>query len=175
MISFIVATIGRPTLASTLASIELWPGDEVIVIGNVETRTDGAVRYVACPPGRDWGSTERNVATPLARGRFLSHMDDDDVYAPGARAAMARAMADNKLTIFRMRYANGNTLWQVPELRLGNVGTPMMFMPNDPEKLGQWGERMDCGDFYFLQTMRWGPDDVAWDSTVIALVGQVHQ
>lgn len=176
-ISFIVATIGRPTLASTLASIEVWPEDEVIVIGNVETHTDGQFRYIACPPGRDWGSTERNIATPLARGRYLAHIDDDDIYAPGARAAMADAMAGpvDRLTIFKMRYANGNTLWHEPVAKRGNVGTPMIFMPNDPQKLGTWGERMDCGDFYFLQTMRWRGDDIAWNPTVIALVEQAHQ
>jgi Glycosyl transferase family 2 len=176
-VSFIVATIGRPSLADTLASIELWPDDEVIVIGNVETRTEGQIRYIRCPPGHDWGSTERNIATPLARGRYLSHIDDDDVYAPGARAAMAAAMMEtpNLLTIFRMQYANGNTLWQKPIMLKGNIGTPMIFMPNDPQKMGQWGEHMDCGDFYFLQTMRWEPDDIVWDTTVIALLERPHQ
>lgn len=173
-VSFIVATIGRPSLEATLDSIELWPGDEVIVIGNVDTRTDGAWRYLACPPGHDWGSTERNIATPLARGQYLAHIDDDDIYAPGARAAMASAEATGRLTIFKMRYANGNTLWNEPSIHKGNIGTPMIFMPNDPAKLGQWGERMDCGDFFFLQTMRWKADEIRWDPTVIALVEQAH-
>ncbi len=176
-VSFIIATIGRASLAETLASIECLPGDEVIVIGNVETKTEGHVRYITSPPGGDWGSTERNVATPLARGRYLSHIDDDDVYAPGARAAMAKAMAEspNKLTIFKMQYPDGRTLWEDRIVRWGNVGTPMIFMPNDPSKLGRWGERMDCGDLHFLQTMRWQGTDIEWREDVIALVSTPHK
>lgn len=177
MISFIIATIGRPSLAETLASITCLPGDEVIVIGNVPDTTDGHVRFIPCPPGHDWGSTERNVATPLARGRYLAHIDDDDVYAPGARALMAEAITDapDRFVIFRMRYPDGFTIWQDPVVRWGNVGTPMMLMPNVPAKLGQWGERQDCGDLHFLQTMRWGADEVAWRPEVIAHVSQVHR
>lgn len=177
MISFIVATIGRASLADTLASIKCWPGDEVIVIGNVPTTTEGAVRYLTSPPGGDWGSTERNVATPLARGRYLAHIDDDDVYAPGARALMAAAITHtpDRLVIFRMRYPDGFTIWRDPIVRWGNVGTPMLLMPNVPAKLGQWGERQDCGDLHFLQTMRWSGDEIAWCPDVIAHVSQVHR
>lgn len=177
MISFIIATIGRPSLAETLASIECWPGDEVLVIGNVPDKTDGPIRYISCPPGHDWGSTERNRATPLARGRYLSHIDDDDVYVPGARATMASAIVDGqeRLVIFRMRYPDGFTIWQDPIVRWGNVGTPMMLIPNVPAKLGQWGERQDCGDLHFLQTMRWTPPEIVWRTDVIAHVSQVHR
>lgn len=174
-ISFIVATLNRPSLAATLASIELWPEDELIVIGNVETRDEGQVRYIACPPGNDWGSTERNVATPLARGRYLAHIDDDDVYVPGTRALMASAMQTGQLTIFRMQYPDGYTLWELPVVKWGNVGTPMIFMPNDPAKLGQWGEQRDCGDLHFLQTMRWAPPEILWKPDIIAQVAQVHR
>ena len=176
MITFIVATLGRPSLAATLASIELWAGDDVIVIGNVPTKTEGAVRYVTCPPGGDWGSTERNLATPLARGRYLAHIDDDDVYAPGHRALMGQAIAaaPHHLTIFRMQYPSGGKVWQDPIIRWGNVGTPMLLIPNVPAKLGQWGEKQDCGDFHFLQTMRWTPDEIAWRPDVIAHISRTH-
>jgi Glycosyl transferase family 2 len=177
-ISFIIATAGeRVSLQDTLASIECWPGDEVIVIGNVPTHTDGHVRYVTCPLGHDWGSTERNVATPLANGQYLAHIDDDDVYAPGHRALMAKAIeADpDALTIFKMQYPSGFTLWQDRLVRWGNVGTPMLLIPNDAAKMGLWGEQQDCGDLHFLQTMRWTPADIAWVPEVIAHVSQVHR
>lgn len=176
-ISFIVATVGRPSLADTLASIELWPGDELIVIGNVPTQTDGQVRSITSPPGNDWGSTERNVATPLARGSYLAHIDDDDVYAPGAREAMAAAMQvdPGRMTIFKMQYPDGSQLWADPMIRWGNVGTPMIFMPNDPAKMGRWGERMDCGDLHFLQTMRWAGEEIVWSTDVIAHVSAPHR
>lgn len=176
MISFIVATIGRPSLADTLRSIECWPGDEIIVIGNVETRTEGPVRYINSPAGHDWGSTERNIATPLATGRYLSHMDDDDIYAHGARALMASACeaAPDRFTIFKMQYPSGGRVWQDPIVRWGNVGTPMMLMPNIPDKLGRWGEKRDCGDLYFLHTMKWTAPEIVWREEVIALIAQRH-
>jgi hypothetical protein len=176
VISFIIATIGRPSLADTLRSIECWPGDEVLVIGNVPDKVEGHVRYISSPPGNDWGSTERNIATPLATGRFLSHMDDDDIYAPGHRALMSIAAdrAPDRPTIFRMQFPDGSRLWREPEVRWGNVGTPMMFLPNLPENLGQWGEKQDCGDIHFLQTMGWPHTDLVWATDVVALIGQRH-
>lgn len=176
MISFIIATLGRPSLAQTLASIEVWPGDEVLVVGNVETRNEGPIRYLATPPGGDWGSTERNIATPLAGGRYLAHIDDDDVYAPGHRALMADAIAKHPhaLTIFRMQYPQGGMVWQDHVIRWGNVGTPMLLIPNVPAKMGRWGERQDCGDFHFLQTMRWHGPEIVWREDVIAHILQVH-
>jgi len=176
VISFIIATIGRPSLADTLASIELGEGDEVIVIGNVDAHTDGPVRYIPCPPGGDWGSTERNIATPLARGRYLAHIDDDDTYVRGHRALMADAIAaaPDRFTIFRMRFPDDTVLWQYRVVRWGNVGTPMLLIPNVPAKLGRWGEQQDCGDLHFLQTMHWRPDEIVWREDVIAQIGQAH-
>jgi hypothetical protein len=176
MISYIVATMGRPHLQTTLASIECWPGDEIIVVGNVQTAERGHVRLFAHEPGGDWGSTERNYALPLARGRYVSHMDDDDVYAPGTRARLAGAAISNPhgVTIFRMRLPNGNLLWRDPVIRHGNVGTPMIFHPNDPSKLGRFGEKQDCGDLRFLESMGWKGDDIAFNPEVIAHLGQPH-
>ena len=176
MISYIVATIGRPSLQRTLESIECWPGDEIIVIGNVQTAERGHVRLFAHPPGRDWGSKERNAAMPLARGRFISHMDDDDVYVPGTRAKLALAMVDhpNGPTIFRMRLPGGGVLWNDRAIRWGNVGLPMIFHPNDPKRLGRFGVDQDCGDLRFLETMGWSAGEIAWREDVIAELGQAH-
>jgi hypothetical protein len=185
MISFIIATLGRLSLARTLASIEAWPGDEVILVGQVDrvvppptfAQAGIAVRTVSCPPGGDWGSTERNLATPLAHGRYLAHIDDDDFYVPGHRALMAAAIATapDAFTIFKMQYPSGGQVWQDEIIRWGNVGTPMMLIPNVPAKMGRWGERQDCGDLHFLQTMGWTPPELVWREDVIARIGQVHR
>jgi hypothetical protein len=176
VISYIVATVNRPSLKATLASIECWPGDEIIVVGNVQTRAVGHVRCVSCEPGHDWGSTERNIATPLAHGKYLAHIDDDDTYAPGARMLLASAIIANPtgVSMFRMRLPNGGLLWKEREIRWGNVGTPMFFTPNNPAKMGQWGEQRDCGDLHFLQTMGWTPDEIAWRDEVLVEIGQPH-
>lgn len=172
MISFIVPTIGRKSLARTLASIECLPGDEVLVVGSAWKFDHPFARHVPCMPGGDWGHAERNYATPMARCRYLAHIDDDDVYVPGMRALMADAIrrSPGKPVLFRMRYPNGIMLWAEPELRCGNVGTPMMLIPNRPTMLGTWGSFVG-GDCHFLETMKWKPEEIVWRPEVIALLG----
>lgn len=171
-ISFIVPTIGRQSLAATLRSIVTHPGDEILVVGNRFRTYDKRVRYVDCPPGKDWGAAERNYATPMARGQYLAHIDDDDVYAPGTRDMMEDAIrtTPGRPVLFRMRYPNGITLWQDEVLRCGNVGTPMMLIPNRPTMLGTWGSFVG-GDCHFLETMKWKPEEIVWRPEVIALLG----
>lgn len=172
MISFIVPTLGRKSLHATLKSIEALPGDEIIVIGNVKEGTFGFTRYIPCEAKGDWGHTERNIATPLARGRYIAHIDDDDVYAPGTRELMGEAIkkTPGKPILFRMRYPNGITLWEEPVLRCGNIGTPCMLIPNRPTMLGTWGSFVG-GDCHFLQTMKWKEDEIVWRPEIIALLG----
>jgi hypothetical protein len=178
VISFIVPTLGRSSLRATLDSIECLPGDEVIVIGNVKEMTnvnamkDVVYRFIPCSPGGDWGHKERNIATLFARGDYLAHIDDDDVYAPGTRALMADAIerTPGRPVLFRMRYPNGITLWQEPKLFCGNVGTPMILIPNVPSKLGQFKSFVG-GDCAYLEDMKWSREEIVWRSEVIALLG----
>lgn len=176
-VSFIVPTLGRSSLTRTLRSIETLPGDEILLIGDASLGLHPysvhrpEIRVIDCRPGNDWGSTERNFATPLARGEYLSFMDDDDAYAPGARAALESA-ANGKPSIFRMRYANGQTLWTDPEIRCGNVGTPMVFVPNALDRLGLWGPNVG-GDTDFMFRMKWEPHEITWREEVIALIRPV--
>lgn len=174
MISFIVATLGRPSLRATLRSIETLPGDEILVVGHAEPHylQRPCIRFLPCPPGGDWGHAERNYATPLARGQYVAHIDDDDTYVPGTRHLLEHAIRQTpgRPVLFRMRYPNGITLWSDPVLRCGNVGTPMMLIPNRPTMLGNWGSFVG-GDCHFLETMKWTPDDIVWRPEVIALLG----
>jgi len=172
MISFIVATLGRPSLHATLKSIECWPGDEIILVSNGWRVKDPRVRYVDCPPGGDWGHAERNFAMPHAGCRYMAHIDDDDVYAPGSRALMDDAIrkSPGRPVMFRMRYPNGITLWNDPRVYCGNVGTPMFLIPNMPTRLGSWGSFIG-GDCAFLEESKWTADDYVWRPEVIALLG----
>ena len=172
MISFIVPTVGRPSLLATLRSIETLPGDEILVVSNGWRVKDPRVRYVDCAPGGDWGHTERNVATPHARGRYIAHIDDDDVYAPGTRGLMADAIAKtpDRPVLFRMRFPNGITLWRDPKIYCGNVGTPMFLIPNVPKKMGTW-ESFVGGDCAFLEGSGWAPSEYVWRPEIVALLG----
>ena len=172
MISFIVPTIGRPSLIATLKSIETWPGDEILVVGNVKECTSGNVRYIPKLSGNDWGHSERNFAMPLCRGQYIAHIDDDDTYVPGTRRVMQDAIdsTPGRPAIFRMRFPNGITLWQEPVIRCGNLGTPCFLHPNRPTMLGTWGSFVG-GDCHFLETSKWKAEEYVWRSEVIALLG----
>lgn len=172
-VTFIVPTIGRPSLMETLRSIEMYPGDEILVVGHTEWIGDVRPRYIPCDPGGDWGHAERNFATPMAQGRYIAHIDDDDVYAPGARAAMQDAIEQTPdvPVIFKMQYPCGIVLWDDPNIRCGNVGTPMILVPNMPERYGcRWEPRLG-GDCDFMFGLRWKPEEIVWRTEIIALLG----
>lgn len=180
-VSFIVATVGRPSLTRTLRSIETRPGDEILVVADeaLSLHTQLGIcdipqtRFIHCPPGGDWGHSERNFAMPLARGNFLSFMDDDDYYAVGHREAMGQAAVEypDTPTIFCMRlhHMGGLVLWQDKEVRCGQVGTPMYFLPNDQPKLGTWPPYYG-GDCTFMQSCKWGVETINWSRVVVAEV-----
>src|SRR5678815_3766145 len=121
MISFVLPTLGRLGLLAALDSIELWPGDEVLVIGEMhaldpyirQSDINRGVRFLHCPRGNDWGHSERNFSQAHAKGRYVANLDDDDVFAPGHRQVMADAMirTPDRPVIFKMKYPNGMVLW----------------------------------------------------------------
>jgi glycosyltransferase involved in cell wall biosynthesis len=125
--SILVPTSGRRSVAATLASIteQVEPGDEVIV---------------RCSRDNDFGHSARQSMMERAKGTHLLFMDDDDQFARGAIATMRAFARDNpgRIGIFRMRYLDGRVLWTEPVLRMRNVGTPMLCVPNVPGKLGRW-------------------------------------
>jgi hypothetical protein len=125
--SVVVPTRGRRTLVGTLASIveQLEPGDEVLV---------------RCSRDEDFGNSARQSLVERAAGSHLLFMDDDDQFAQGAFAVM-RAFArehPGRIGIFRMRYLDGRVLWTEPVLRLRNVSSQMLCVPNVPGRLGRW-------------------------------------
>ena len=125
--SVILPTRGRSTLRGTLASIteQLEPGDEAIV---------------RCSRDEDFGNKARQSMIERAKGTHLVFMDDDDQFATDALATMRRFAAENpgRIGIFRMRYLDGRVLWTEPVLRLRNVSSQMLCVPNVPGKLGRW-------------------------------------
>jgi glycosyltransferase involved in cell wall biosynthesis len=125
--SVIVPTRGRRTILATLASIteQFEPGDEVLV---------------RCSRDEDFGNSARQSMIERARGTHLVFMDDDDQFARGALAAMRSFAREHpgRMGVFRMRFLDGRVLWTEPVLRLRNVSSQMLCVPNVPGKLGRW-------------------------------------
>lgn len=190
-LSVIVATMARPSLDVALQSIAAQPdAAEVEAVIVVDSRASKQ-REVYLPRDADrlgglevyehdagfscWGHPQRNYGMQVARGTFLAFLDDDDVWTPDAlRTILAHSTASiSSLHVFRMQYANGDALWREPRIAVGNVGTPMMVIRNDPELYGQWGRRYE-GDLDFCRStsanLPAGPSDVVWHPEVIALI-----
>lgn len=159
-ISFIVPTTGRESLKDTLASIDAWPGDEVLAIQHDK-------------PIGNYGQAERQEGTDRAKCDYLAFMDDDDKYVPGHRAIMDRAIGENPNgfpILFKMQYPSGRVLPRTPEMFCGNVGSPMILVLNVKEKLSKWTwERFH--DFRFIDNWKWPRRQIIWRPEIIALLG----
>lgn len=160
-ISFIVPTTGRPSLKKTLASIETWPGDELLVIQHN-------------PPSGNWGNAERQEGTDKAKCDYLAYIDDDDVYVPGHRKIMAKAIEENpggNPILFKMRYPSGRVLWQKKWVKNGNVSTQMILVPNKKEMLSKWDQKHTWADFAFINCWHWPAKTIDWREEIICLLG----
>lgn len=187
MISIIIATIGRPSLRTTLLSLQghLKQMDEVLVMGDgdpagaadmlAESGLPG--RYIPVDgPNNNFGHTPRNIGMELAQGTHLMFIDDDDFYLSFAMDDVRRAIRKNpdRPLIFKMLRPGPkfrDMLWTTREVREGNVSTQMIVAPNIPEKLGQWGNRYQ-GDFDFIEsTLKHYPAGPVWREEVLAAWG----
>lgn len=160
-ISFIIPTIGRKTLKRTLASIEKWPGDEVLVIQHN-------------PPSGNWGNAERQEGTDRATGDYLAFIDDDDVYIPGHRAIMDQAIKENpngNPMLFKIKYPNGRILWEKEWVKNGNVSTQMILVKNDKTMLYHWDQTHTWADFQFINRWHWRAKTIDWRSEIIVNMG----
>lgn len=181
-LSILVVTSGRPTLLRTVRSI-LDAGfggeDEVVVVtdgptdlvGMLDGIPSGQLKVLEHPKtdGLCRSGVLRNKAMHAATGDWISSMDDDDVYTQGALVRVRYHIGRNpgRPLIFRMVAPWGETLWRTngkwrrKPVSLRNVGTPMIVVPNDPERLGVWGYQRN-GDWDFVRTTleKYPPDSV---------------
>lgn len=155
-ITVIIPTIGRDTLDDALASCV--DADEIVLVYDDasprnETRhlTIGNMRITGVWGG-DMGYTARNLGIQLATSNYLAFLDDDDQFLPGALDTMRAWANPDRPTIFRMDHPDC-LIWRQPILEYGNVGTPMILVPNIPHLLGSWEEHQDGtgGDYRFLK------------------------
>lgn len=195
-LSILIASLGRPSLRDTLASIRgLRPGDEVVIVFDGmaalrrgcgmwdEAGLPGRMIVVTAPdspvgpcgqPFNDFGHTPRNLALPRCRGEFISQMDDDDVYSEGAISLIHKVLDEAEFVsphFFRMRYIeNGGLLWHRPEVKIGNISSQLFVFPNE-----NYGSYASCwgGDFTFIRETvdLWaGRAPAAWHEETIAII-----
>ena len=188
-ISIVVPTIGRPTLARMLASVDE-PGVEVIIVadtynGDVEAelaharmRCSGAemrpridVRWADFDAGyHAWGHPQRNEGMRLATAPWLMFSQDDNQLAPGALRFIReriRLLPHLRPMLFQVDNWQAGVVWKRPVLAEGNIDADCIVTPNVPDRLARWTDRFN-GDFDFIMETcrRWF--DVAFVERVIA-------
>jgi glycosyltransferase involved in cell wall biosynthesis len=193
-LSFVVPTAGRPSLRRTLESAapQILPGDEVVVVGDTcdgpLPRTEAIcrdfpfARYLE-HAGEDhwWGHPQFEAGQAAARGDWLGAQDDDDIWTPGAfaamRAAIAHCGAEPRPLLFRFRsYWGGAVFWHTPGpewVRRGHIGGHCLVTPNLPGKLGDRHVRgiyrYEADFDWIADTLRkWAPVQPLWCDTIIA-------
>jgi glycosyltransferase involved in cell wall biosynthesis len=174
--SFIVPTLGRPSLARALQSLDtqpLEPGDEILVVGAYDAApvalAHGA-RFLPHLAAGDDGYTERAYGMAHAVDTHLAFLDDDDEYLPGAVAAMRAqiAAAPDRPHLFRMIAPWGETLWRrLGVYRRGDFGGAQFVTPNDPARLGTYSQAYEADYDFIMSTLElYPPGALVWSDTV---------
>lgn len=164
-VSFIIPSINRKTLHRTIESIEPRQGDEIIVEFDI-------------PKSGMWGNPQRNKAMARATGDYLAFIDDDDMYAPGARKIMEQAIKENTNNspiLFRIKYPNGQIIWKQKSVVPGNISTQMILVPNKKDMLYHWKDGRNMADFIFVDHWKWPKDQIIWRQEIIALMGHDNE
>jgi hypothetical protein len=186
-LSLIIPTCGRPSLYSTLHGAwteGLTKEDQVLVIGDgpqPEAKRIASffhsrlnIAYHEGPLDHCVGHPQRNFGMKLATGTHLWSFDDDDVFTKDAIRTVRNHVAEapERIHMFRIKAVSKRLCWDViwnePAIRFTNVGTPTIVAPNNPEKLGTWGQRYE-GDFDFVSsTAKLHQKPPVWHQEVIA-------
>lgn len=164
-LNIILPTLGRRSLAKTIASIPTSEEVEVILVADgheayarIESvkEVEGLARLrTAMLAGRtnDFGYTPRNVGLTLADGDWVAFIDDDCYFTAGGVEAMLEYCRRGEPTpaVFRMDApCYGKVLWEEPVLRLGNMGLPQFLAPNLGEQLPRFRKHYEA-DFDWMQ------------------------
>lgn len=187
--SVIVPTCGRPSLYACIASVvdQLEDDDELIVVGDgrqeraaavVEDFQPARLTYVeASLPGSAFGNAQRDAGMAIAKGSWVMFLDDDDVWRHGALEVVRNNLRNDSAHIFRAEWgpghhAHGVTLWADPVVRVQNIATPMVVLPNR-RYARTWMDGNAAGvvsDYHFLAAAIAECEGVCFHSDVIATV-----
>jgi hypothetical protein len=184
-LSIIIPTIGRQELRRILGELapQLSPQDEVLVVGDgpqpaareIAGGFGSRVKYWEHGSDHCWGYPQRNWVMPRASGSHLMFFDDDDRGAPAALQHVRDAARANpgRPLMFREIHEEG-LIWGRKRVELSNVSTQLFVVPNDPARLGKWGQRY-VGDYDFvvstLALYPGGEEALVWREEVIAVHG----
>ncbi len=171
--AFIIPTLNRPTLARTIESLlpQLGAQDVVFVIADLKNKrkvkapNDPRIYVLADRSigARSYGYKARKYGIEMAAGAsdYIHCIGDDDTYISGAieklRAALyydaprLPVLCKMRRNIPKERGGGSDVIWKDQNIDAGNnIAGEMFVFPNDPEKMGTFGEDY-CGDNQFIR------------------------
>lgn len=156
-ITFIVPTVGRPTLGPLMDQLraELGPLDQVVVVADGRvlaargcTNGDPRMEYHEFPGGRR-GNPGRDFGMSRARGDWLMFVDDDDLLAPGAVSELRKVLASGPRVPHIFRCAG----LDLPKPPFSETTPGVTFVVPNDGKAGCWDfVQSDDTERWFLRT-----------------------
>jgi hypothetical protein len=105
----------------------------------------------------------------LATAQWLCFSQDDNVFDVSAFTSMWFAICETnppRPIIFRVNTWQAGPVWIARELREENIDADCIVCPNDPKKLGVWGDRYNGDADFILGTGALYDNNVAWNPAV---------
>lgn len=190
----VMPTLGRPSLTVAVNSVvdQLEDDDRLVVVCDtvngrpvcareqVADFQPANITYLECGvPGSRYGNAQRDCGLRWAAGRstHLAFLDDDDAYLPGALDVIRERVSDDgHAHVFRARWGPGHhwqgILWAERDFRVGNVGTPMLVLPNRTYRRA-WMDSNSLGtvsDFGWMAAAVEECEGVCWWEELVAVV-----
>ena len=185
-LSIVIPSINRSTLLNTVQSIasQLDTDDEIIIVFDgpehpyldlSELKYKGAIVQKCTPVNtKNLGASQRDLGISTASGTHILFCDDDDVFVPEALARVRIHIKEHPATplVFQMRFQlNGEVLWEIPEVRICNVGTPMFVVPR-LSHLPKWSDfNQDFHDFLWIDNIAKNIAQPIFVAEVISVIG----
>jgi len=189
----VIKTLGRSTLKAAMRSAKREGFKTIVVSDGARVSAQGAYKYIRL--GKQWGyygGMAANVGAALAETEFITFLDDDDEFAPGAGEIIRSKLEERPgvdiwiggvrfCTEINISDAEGETVLTSRDLSLnsnlgvvpGNVCMPTYrtsVFSKIPFSDTVPADEVNLADFYHIQACGLAGFQIDWFGSVIYLV-----
>ena len=189
----VIKTLGRPTLKAAMRSAKREGFKTIVVSDGARVSAQGAYKYIRL--GKQWGyygGMAANVGAAVAETEFITFLDDDDEFAPGAGEIIRSKLKERPeidvwiggvrfCTEINIADAKGETVLTSRDLSLnsnlgvvpGNVCMPTYrtsVFSKIPFSDTVPADEVNLADFYHIQACGLAGFKIDWFGSVIYLV-----
>lgn len=191
-ISYIIPTIGRPSLTRTLETVlpQLAPQDEAVVIGDGDCPSaknqcltisrkypSSVLLYLETKERHyDWGCTPCDYGVARASGDYVVFLGDDDLASPNAVEEIRKHVDADPGVPFIFAMTHQGTHLR-PDIRENAVSGQQIVVPRDMSKMPKFAtySRLNYSDQEFIEKCIHNWNAVSYADVVIAIMPQRGQ